>query len=137
MEMRQAARGGGDFAPGIEDDPADKGLRRFVVAGVAGEAAGEEGKVVEKVVQLVEERAAGVHEVALQIAIMLEDKSRFGLPVGVKFREIIGEQFAVLENRINGFAKISCLATKTADVRAVGRPERPDDGIGGHSVGEA
>ena len=71
------------------------------------------------------------------MAILFEYKSRFGFPVGVETRQVIGEKFAILENGIDRFAEVTRLAAKSADVRAIGRTEWPDDGIGGHSVGEA
>ena len=49
MEMGNAARSGGNLAPGIEEDPADEGFRRFVVARIAEDAFGEEAQIGEAI----------------------------------------------------------------------------------------
>ena len=129
MKVRSAARRGGDFAPGIFENPADEAARGLIVATVAEHSDAEEAEVLEKSIPLVAQRTPGAKEVAFDHAVLLEDKRRLGLHIGVVGGEVVGEELAVLENLIDRLAEKTRFATKSPHRRTVAGLVIANDGI--------
>ena len=129
MEVRRAAGCGGNFAPGIFENPTDEAARGFVVSTVAEHTDAEEAEVLKKSIPLVAQWTPRAEEVAFDHAALLEHECRLGLHIGVIGGQIIGKKRAVLENRINRLAKKTRLATKPTHCLAVAGFVIADDGI--------
>ena len=72
---------------------------------------------------------ARTHDIALDLAVELANESRLGFAVGVVAREIIGEEFAVLEDGLDGFAEKSRVGANRADDGAILRVIGTDDAL--------
>ena len=101
-------------------DPANEPARALVVARVTQERAQEEEDVLLEGIELIEQRLARAEQVAAELAVGLDDERRFRLVIRVIGGEEIGEQFAVLVNRIDRFAEETGLATKPPHRLAIG-----------------
>jgi len=112
MKVRCAAGRGGDFAPGIFENPTDEAARGLIVAPVAEHSDAEEAEVLEKSIPLVAQRTPGAEEVAFDHAVLLKHKRRLRLHIGVVGGEVVGEELAVLENLIDRLAEKTRFATK-------------------------
>ena len=135
MEVRRAAGRGGDFAPGIFENPADEAARGLIVAPVAEHSDAEEAEVLEKSIPLVAQRTPGAKEVAFDHAVLLKHKRRLRLHIGVVGGEVVGEELAVLENLIDRLAEKTRFATKPPHRRTVAGLVIANNGIRrmGHS----
>lgn len=121
MEMSGAAGGGGDFLPGVFEDPGDELAGGWGVPWVAEHAAGEEADILKKAVDLVAEGAAGTEKVAFDHAFLFEHEAGLGLDVGVVGGEVVGEELAILKDGVDGLAKVAGLAAEPADGLAIAR----------------
>src|SRR2546423_5975504 len=101
MKMRNGAGRGRNFAPAVADYPADKLARALVVEARSPKRAKEQKHGVSEGIDLMPQRFARAEEVAADFSINFQDERRFRFVVGVISGEKIGEQFAVLEHRIN------------------------------------
>ena len=129
MKVRGAARCGRNFAPGIFENPADEPARGLVVSLVAKHADTEEAEVLKKTIPLVAQRTPRAEQVAFDLSVLLEHKCRLGLHIGVVGGKVVGEELAVLKNRINRLAEKTRLTTKTPHRRTVAGLVIADDGI--------
>ena len=139
MEMRGAARRGGHLAPGGAEDPLHEFFRRRRVARVAENAAQKEAEILVKGVALLPQRTARAHEVAADFAIHEQHEGTLRLPVRVVGREVVGEKFAILEDRVDGLAEKARGAAQFPDACAVSGLVAADfDSAGdGHFCGTA
>src|SRR5262245_33927158 len=121
MKMRDGAGRGWDFAPTVADYPADKLAGVLVVAAISPKRAKKQEHGVSKGIDLMPQRFARAEEIAANFPIDFQDERGLRFVVGVINREKIGEQFPILENRINWRAQETRGATKTADGGAIAR----------------
>ena len=110
--MRDTARLGRDFAPAIHQDPANETTRAPVVAEVTGQRPEKQPYVLIQRVELILKRLARAEEVTGNLAVHLQKKTGFRFVVGVIVRQKIGEQFAVLVNRIDRLTEESRFAAE-------------------------
>lgn len=87
--------------------------------GVAPDASEEEGEVECFVELFLFLGMAAAHDVAGDFAVLFKDNGAFGFEVGVVFCEVVGEEFAVLEEGIDGVAEVAGLAADVADGFAI------------------
>ena len=121
VEMRGAPRSGGHLAPAVDRGSSGRtAARRRCTAGNARAAQEEHGVLVDAV-ELLAEGLARAEEVALHLAIHLDDEGGLRLPIGVIAGEEIGEESAILEHRVDGIAEKAGLAAETPDDVPVGR----------------
>ena len=130
MEVRGPARSGGDFPPGVAQDPTDEIARGPIVPGIPAHPAHEEAKVLEKAVNLLPVRPARTQQVADHPTVLLKHKTRLRFDVGIVACQVIGEEFAVFENRIDRLAQKPGLATEKANSFAIARFKLSDDNAG-------
>ena len=97
-----------------------KFFRRGVVARVARDAAQEERDVVVQIVKLLPRGMARAEQVAADFPIHEQHKGRLRLPVRVIRGEVVGEEFAILEDGIDRFSEKAGIAAQLADSRAIG-----------------
>ena len=119
VEMRGAARCGGDFAPRVFENPMDEFAGGAVVAPVAPHADCEEAEVLEKTEPLLAEWTPRAEEVAFDDAVLLEDERRLGLNIRVVGREVVSKNLAVLEYGVDRIAQKPGFAAQAADRLAV------------------
>ena len=80
----------------------------------------EERDVVVEIVELLPEGVPRAEEVAADLAVHQQDEGALGLPVGVVGGEVVGEELAILEDRVDRIAEKAGLAAELADAGAVG-----------------
>ena len=113
MEMGTPARSRRNFAPGVAQNPSDEITRGPVIKRILGDSSRKEREIVGKIKQLLPQRTEGAEKVAFDLAILFEDEGGFRFDVGIVTRQVIGKNFAVLENRIDGLAKKTGFTTET------------------------
>ena len=128
VEVCGAARRLGNLAPGISENPADEVAGRLVVERVLRHSPREEGEVVEGVEELLAEGAVRTKEVALHLAVDFQHERGLGLDVGVVTRQVVREEFTVLEDGVDRLAEVAGLAAEPADGLPVAPLEAADDG---------
>ena len=120
VEVRALAGRGGDFLPGRGEHPLDEPPGRPVVAGIADDPAQEDARVLVDIVDLLAQRKARAEQVAADFPVHEQHEGRLRLPVGVVGRQVIGEEFAVLEDRVDRVAQKAGFTTELPDAGAVG-----------------
>lgn len=127
MEVSAAAGSLGDFPPRFKEDPKNEIAGRTAVEGVLDHASGKEVEIVEEVEELLVTGAAGSQKIAFDLPILFENERGFGLPIRVIFRQVVGEEFAVLKNWINPSAEIARFAAQMTDRLSVAWLVGPDE----------
>jgi hypothetical protein len=82
---------------------------------------------------LLAERAARAKEIPFDDAVHFDDQRGFRFAIRVIAREIVGEEFAILENRVDWLAEEARLAAKAAHGFAVARFVITDEDAFGES----
>src|SRR5262249_18005020 len=112
MKMRDSPRLSGNFAPAIHQNPADKPPRALLVPKVTRQRAKKHPHDMIERVDLILQGLPRAQQIAGDFAVNLQEKTRFGLVIGVISREKIGKQFTVLINRIDRVAEKTGIAAE-------------------------
>ena len=119
MEVGTAAGSLRNLFPRSAQDPADEVTRSLVVEGVLGHPAREKMDVVEEVEELLAEGTVGAEQITLHNALLFQHEGRLRLDVGVVARQVVGENLAILEDRVDRLTQKSGLAAEMAHGLAI------------------
>jgi hypothetical protein len=121
MEVGSATGRLRNFLPSLCEDPLHELLRGCVVAGIAEHPANEERHVVVRIVQLLPQGKTGAEQVSTDFSVHEQDEGGLVFPIGVVRGEIIREDLAILEHRIDRISEKPCFATQLPYTGAVSR----------------
>jgi hypothetical protein len=121
VKMRRAPGDGRHFAPGIPQNPPNEIARRPRIAAVTQGRPRKEAEIQEEVVDLLPQRTPRPKQVTLHHAILLKDERRLGLPIRVIGRQVIREEFAILEDRVDCLPEVARFAAQPPHRLAIAR----------------